>query len=164
VRVIGIDPGKTGAVAVIEDNTIVELYDCPIITSSKKGVKPQYDERGMARIIQVEIARIGCPVDKIVIEKVGAMPGQGVTSMFTFGMGFGLWLGILATLPVPYELVTPQRWKKEMLMDIPGGNSLKERKARSVVAAKRLFPGLDLPRVKDHGKAEAVLIAAWGMR
>lgn len=154
--VIGIDPGKGGALALVKAAQVLHVEDTPLIKGTKG--KAQYDERGMWSTLKALTERH--QVDRIVLEKVSAMPGQGVTSMFTFGQGFGLWLGMLAALPVPYELVTPRRWKKTMLADIPGT----DQKARSILAAKRLFPGLELPRKKDHGKAEAVLLAAYGLR
>ena len=171
MRVIGIDPGKSGAIALVHDRAAIWVKSCPII-KPKKG-KSQYDERAMAKIISDETdgefimnpltTRRGIPaprIDLVVIESVHAMPGQGVSSMFNFGMGFGIWLGILASKSIPYELVTPQRWKKDMLADIPGD----DKKARSVIAAKRMFPDLEFPLKKDHDKAEAVLLAAWGTR
>lgn len=156
--VIGIDPGKSGAIACVERDQmgnikLLGVHDTPVI-KPKKG-KAQYDERLMAQIIKNTPGAA-----KILIEKVNAMPGQGVVSMFSFGMGFGLWLGIVTTFGVPYELVIPQRWKKEMLADIAGD----DQKARAVTAAKRLFPDADLSRKKDHGRADAMLIAYYGAR
>ena len=154
---IGIDPGKSGSVAAVEDGKILGVMDCPTIRP--KNGKSQYDERAMYQMLFCHGLYLGS-ADKIILEKVHAMPGQGVVSMFEFGKGLGIWLGILATQKIPYELITPQRWKKEMLRDIPGT----DQKARSVIAAKRLYPDLELPRKKDHNKADAVLIATWGLR
>lgn len=155
LKVIGIDPGKSGAIAMVEAGHILFVEDTPVITA-KKG-KAQYDERAMFRLLE---SAVNSGAKKIVLEKVSAMPGQGVTSMFSFGQGFGLWLGMMAALPISYELVTPQRWKGAMLADIPGD----DQKARSVIAAKRMFPGLEFARKKDHGRAEAILLAAWGLK
>lgn len=153
MKIIGIDPGKSGAVAMIDGGKVLFAVDTPIITSGKG--KSQYDERAMFKLLEGAILG-GATL--AVLEKVSAMPGQGVTSMFSFGQGFGMWLGMLAALPIPYALVTPQRWKATMLADIPGD----DQKARSVIAAKRMFPGLEFARKKDHGRAEAILLASWG--
>ena len=95
-----------------------------------------------------------------VLEHVGAMPGQGVTSMFSFGENFGYLKGLLEAFEIPYELVRPQRWKKEF--GIIGKN-------QSVEVCKRLFPGVSLRRTerckKDHdGMAEALLMVEFARR
>lgn len=88
------------------------------------------------------------------------MPGQGVTSMFSFGENFGFIKGLLEAFGIPYELVRPQKWKKEF--------SISE-KNQSVEVCKRLFPGESLKRTprckKDHdGMAEALLMAEYARR
>ena len=91
----------------------------------------------------------------VAIERVHSMPKQGVASSFKFGMGFGIWLGILAALRLPHELVTPQAWKKLMLAGMP-----KEKDA-SRQRAMQLFPDVDLSLKRHHGRADALLIAEW---
>jgi crossover junction endodeoxyribonuclease RuvC len=88
------------------------------------------------------------------------MPKQGVASSFTFGEGFGIWKGIIAAFQLPVELVSPQRWKKTMLAD-----QGKEKDA-SRFKAMQLFPSVadQLKRVKDDGRAEALLLAEYGRR
>jgi crossover junction endodeoxyribonuclease RuvC len=80
--------------------------------------------------------------------------------MFTMGRGLGTWEGVLAGLGIPYELVTPQRWKKA-LMDGMGKD-----KDASRLQAIRLFPAIagQLARKKDDGRADALLIAEYGRR
>lgn len=95
------------------------------------------------------------------LERAGAMPGQGVTSMFKFGENFGFIQGLLAAYSIPYELVTPQKWKKEF--QITGD------KNSSISVCKRLFPDVSLRRTdrckKDHdGMAEALLMAEYARR
>ena len=96
----------------------------------------------------------------VYIERAQAMPKQGVTSMFNYGKGFGLWLGLLIGIGFPYTLVSPRRWKASMLSDMP------KDKGASILRAKQLFPASarELTRVKDHNRAEALLIAAYGQR
>jgi crossover junction endodeoxyribonuclease RuvC len=93
----------------------------------------------------------------IAIEHVGAMPGQGLTSTFRFGMGYGIWLGLVAGLGHPYTLVRPQIWKPKMM----GGRGRDKSAAR--LRAIELFPAMadQLARVKDDGRAEALLLCEW---
>ena len=92
---IGIDPGKKGALAVID-------------TEAPAPFAVPFSESGYLDVLR------GKDPDKsiVALEKVAAMPGQGVTSMFNFGCGYGWLQGILEALRFPYELVPPQRWKK----------------------------------------------------
>lgn len=94
---IGIDPGKKGALAVIaEDGSLI--------------LRP-FDKRAYIDVLaeygDFEAAAVVC------LEHVGAMPGQGVTSMFSFGENFGWLQGVLDAYGIRYELVRPQKWKKE---------------------------------------------------
>jgi crossover junction endodeoxyribonuclease RuvC len=91
----------------------------------------------------------------VAIERVASMPGQGVASMFNFGMGFGMWQGILCALQIPYTLVHPVTWKKAIMRDMG-----KEKEA-SIIRAKQLYPhaSSQLARKKDDGRADALLLA-----
>ena len=105
--IIGFDPGNTGAIAVLTDEKeFVAVHDMPVMANGKKN---QVNAAEVARIINEYASNQKCFV---VIEKVGAMPGQGVTSMFNFGMGFGVIQGVVAARELPFVLVTPQKWKK----------------------------------------------------
>lgn len=89
------------------------------------------------------------------------MPGQGVTSMFNFGKGFGWILGTLEAYSVPYELIRPQKWKKEF--------SVTSDKNTSINVCKRLFPQVSLLpsekcRKDNDGMAEALLLAEYARR
>jgi crossover junction endodeoxyribonuclease RuvC len=90
------------------------------------------------------------------IERVHALPKQGVTSSFSFGLSYGLVRGVLAALSVPVSLVTPQEWKKSFRL----GASKNEAR----VIAARLFPANSgsFTRAKDDGRAEAALLALFG--
>lgn len=144
---MGIDPGKSGGLALIR----VDSFDLEFIR-----VCPYSDSELID--MTFEIKDEPC---KVVLEKVGAMPGQGVTSMFSFGQSFGFIRGVLEAYGIPYELVPPQKWKKEF--------SVTKDKNTSVNAAKRLFPAVGLKRTdrctKDHdGMAEALLMAEYARR
>ena len=78
--------------------------------------------------------------------------------MFSFGRGLGLWEGLIVAMRLRYQLVAPQRWQKTMLDGMSKG------KGASLAVAKRLFPSVELSRVKDHGRADALLLAEFGRR
>jgi len=98
---------------------------------------------------------VGHDVRLCALERVASRPGQGVSSVFSFGVNFGTWQGLLAALSIPYTLPTPQCWQKGLIVPSDGPDP----KARSLAVARRLFPGVDLSRRKDHGKADALLLA-----
>lgn len=145
---IGIDPGNTGAIAVIDDtNSVVELHDMPLMANGKKQqVNP-------AALTEMLAPWRGYAVVRV--ERVSAMPGQGVSSMFNFGMGFGVIQGVVAALGIPIELVTPQSWKKK-------ANLIGKDKDNARTLAQQLYPGASLARKKDIGRADAILIARFG--
>ena len=92
------------------------------------------------------------------LEQVGAMPGQGVSSMFAFGRAVGVVEGALGALAVPYSRVPPQEWQRGMRVR-GGKDGARER-------AMALFPARadEFARKKDDGRADASLIAAYGER
>ena len=148
---IGIDPGLSGACATISADG-PHVLDTPTIQTEKKR---EYDVKQMWLMLDHLPQEGQCFA---VLESVHAFPGQGVTSMFRIGYGLGLWVALLTATQIPFELVAPQTWKKAMLKD--GGKD----KAASLVKARQLFPTVDLSRVKDEGKAEALLMAAYAQR
>ncbi len=151
---VGIDPGLTGAVAVLAaDGTLQGLYDTATLAISKsKGVHYTYDIPGMVQIL----APLACMGAHVTIEQSQPMPGQGVTSMFTTGLGYGLWLGVLTGLKLPYTPVPASMWKKAL--------RLSKDKEQCRARAIQLFPEADLRRKRDHGRSEALLIAHWSMQ
>lgn len=110
----GIDPGKSGGVAIIG--------------------------AGEPRVFSMEVAQLrdlqACT--HVYVEKAQAYPKQGVSSVFAYGTGFGRLIGWLEALQVPYTLVTPREWQKLMWL---GTDTKLETKERSLQAVKRLFPG-----------------------
>lgn len=139
---IGIDPGAKGGVAVIGDGGAC--------------TRPYSPE-----VLRTMLKAIPATNALCFVEQVGAMPGQGVTSMFNFGKGYGYILGVLDTLGIPYQTVSPRKWKKAF--------SLTNDKKLSVGTAKRLFPNVPLLptercRKESDGMAEALLIALYAAR
>lgn len=155
---IGIDPGLTGGVAVIDAETV------PIFVQPFKADDGEFNPHQFADIL-TDI-RIQCSEKRMNmrlmagVEKVHAMPGQGVSSMFKFGNTYGKILGVLAAKQVPYELITPQAWTKVML----AGENKADGKSRGANVAQRMWPELSLTisdrAKKPHsGMCDALLIA-----
>ena len=162
---VGIDPGISGAIAVFDDAVKDSRFvDTPTVqVKSGKSMKNFQDPYAIAAILR---GIKDCGDVFAAIEKVNAMPScgkggervpMGVTSAFNFGMGFGMWIGILAALGIPHQQVAPVTWKSRMM-----AGSGKEKDASRQVAMQ-LFPtsAKDLTRKKDHGRADALLMAAW---
>lgn len=160
--VIGIDPGLDGAVAIIPAATDkeVRVYDTP--TTKIKSGKKNKSVHVVSKMVGLLKDLDSSPEEIfVVIEKTHSMPKQGVASMFSMGEGLGFWIGIVATLGYPYELVTPKAWKKEMM------KGMGKEKAASCYKAQQLFPDVELfgPKggAKD-GRGDALLIAEYGRR
>lgn len=156
---IGIDPGKDGCLAILgyRETPILIPFDETEYANQLRRLDPLGSRLGvLGEAMDARPSSVFC-----VVEHVSAMPGQGVTSCFSFGQNFGFILGLLTAFRIPYELVRPQRWKKEF-----GCTSDKN---TSIEVAQRLFPDVDLRRTencrKPHdGKAEALLMAEYARR
>lgn len=147
---IGIDPGNTGAIAFIgDDKRLVRVYDMPLMAHGKKN---QINPAALSLIFQQERENAGNIPMMAYVEEVAAMPGQGVTSMFNFGMGYGVIKGVLAAMKIPFVLVKPRAWKARC-----GLIGKDKDNARTV--AQQMYPTAPLGRKKDVGRADAILIA-----
>ena len=141
---VGLDIGSKGAIAVIDtESTLLELIDySPNLADDLTQIKAKYT------------------VKMIVVEKVSAMRGQGVTSMFSFGMKVGEIHGILNTLGLPYVEVLPREWMKGL--GLP--KDKKARKLKIAEIASRMFPSAEIygsrGGLKD-GRSDALMIAAY---
>ena len=107
--IIGIDPGLSGGIAVLDNNKVLDLFDMPVMADGKKN-KKQLNSALLAKLIKESISNTS--ESAVIVEQVNAMPGQGVTSMFNFGQTFGAIKGICATLELPIFFVRPSKWKK----------------------------------------------------
>ena len=150
--ILGVDPGLAGAVAVLDPaGAFVAVHDTPTLTLRvARGTRHDYDVPGMAALL-APYAGAGLHV---IIEASQAMPGQGVRSTFSTGYGYGLWVGILAALQVPYTPVRPVIWKKAF--------GLGKDKEQAWLRAQQLFPSADLRLRKHHGRSEALLLGWYG--
>ena len=153
MRIIGIDPGLSGGIAVLDDLKIFDVYDMPIMSEGKKN-KNQLNSAQLVNIIKKNI--ISNEDTFLIVEQVSAMPGQGVTSMFNFGQTFGSIKGICAALNLPIFFVRPAKWKKHFDLI----NSSKDASRTKLI---QMYPNLskDLAKKKDVNKSDAVLIARY---
>ena len=135
---IGIDPGKSGGIAIIYNDGYY-VKKCPnTVLEMANELIPLSDVPDIQKYA--------------IIEQVHSMPGQGVKSVFTFGQGYGQWLGILATLKIPYIQVTPHKWIKHYgSMPKPK----KDRKNHLKHLAQQRFPDVKI----TLATSDAILIA-----
>ena len=142
---VGVDPGKRGGYA--------SMYEDCVETFPWDGV---FFISHMKSLLATGESIVAC------VEKVGAMPKQGVSSTFSFGKAAGYIEGVLSALGIPYQLVPPQVWKREFSL-------IGKDKKASVATCKRLFPDVQLlpsnrSRVDNDGMAEALLMACYASR
>ncbi len=151
MKIFGIDPGLSGAIAILKDNKVLNIFEMPVMSEGKKN-KRQLNSALLANLIKQNI--IDDEEVAIVVEQVNAMPGQGVTSMFNFGQTFGAIKGICATLELPIYFVRPSKWKKHFEL-------INSSKDSSRTKAIEMYPKLssELSKKKDVNKSDAILIA-----
>ncbi len=162
MKYLGIDNGLDGGLVLLDsDGAIQECLVMPTIDNPN----------GKGRLVDA-VTLSGWFRDwseftniHVVLEKAQAMPGQGVVSMFSIGLSYGVMQGVVAALQLPVTLVHPKTWQKVMFADM----AKQDTKAASVMVAQRLWPGqcwLATPKCKKphDGLTDASLIAEWGRR
>jgi len=151
MKIIGIDPGLSGGIAVLENNRVLNIFDMPVMPEGKKN-KRQLNSAQLVTLIKENIK--SNEEVAIVVEQVNAMPGQGVTSMFNFGQTFGAIKGVCAALGLPIFFVRPSKWKKHFEL-------INSSKDASRTKAIEMYPALSsqLAKKKDVNKSDAILIA-----
>lgn len=142
--VLGIDPGKSGAFAVLDRRTKKIISVLKSANVNGGDIADWIHEIQNAKRCQIVYAAI---------ERVNAMPKQGVASSFNFGLNYGRSLGILDALRIPYDLVSPQTWQKELKCLTKGDKNITKDKAR------RIWPSYQV----THADADALLIALWAI-
>ncbi len=149
---MGIDPGLSGALAIIDaKKKVILLDDLPlvIVPACRKGGKVEkvIDANTLYKILKLHLPGV------CMVERVHSRPGQGAVSTFAFGQSYGAALAVLDVAGVERHSVSPATWKKHY-----GLNSDKE---LSLQLALKKFPAAAslLTRKKDHGRAEALLLA-----
>lgn len=150
--ILAIDPGVSGCLVVMrEDGSIVDFIQMPCV---KVGSKNRVNSAAAAAWVK----DIGS-IDHCYLEKVGAMPGQGTASMFSFGHAAGVVEGVASACNIPITLVTPQQWKKFTGLI---GKDKDAARTRCV----QLYPECREFDLKGRGQAlaDAVLIGRYGLR
>jgi len=151
--ILGIDCGASGALAFFDHVAgTLDVIDMPVV-QVKRGakLKTEISPQMLAALIRARNPT------SATVEKVGAMPGQGTSSMFQFGRGVGVIEGVLAALQIPTSYVTPQVWQKAVQMR-DGKDGARARAAELFPAYAQMFA-----RKKDDGRADAALIAWWSV-
>ncbi|KRC35097.1 MULTISPECIES: hypothetical protein [unclassified Lysobacter] len=152
--IAGVDPGQTGAVALLADGQPAGFVDMPTLTRKAGG--EMVDAGHLARSLRELLSKHPGASRYAVIERVAAMPQQGVSSVFRFGQADGVARGVIGALRLPLIDVPPLTWKRHLGLDN------KDKDAARQLAIK-LFPviAVELARKKDIGRADALLVAYW---
>lgn len=154
---IGIDPGKTGAIAVITGSKL-RVYDTPtVVVKNGKKNTTQFELPALWQTLLKIKKKAGKRQVHAVIEKVQAQPMFGAIPNFGLGNSFGHWEMALVAAGISFEYVIPDRWKKDL------GIPSKSDKTASRLLAQKLYPTYMeyFKRVKDDGRADATLMANW---
>lgn len=149
-RFIGCDPGTSGALVCISDDGFEII---------------PYDEENYREAL-CRWSKDDCVM---AIEKVGSMPGQGISATFNFGTNWGFIRGMCYAFKIPVQLIPPQTWKKAFSLNLGKSYSKAEKKARTIQTVKELFPNISLKktercRTDDDGIADAVMLAEYARR
>ena len=149
MRMIGVDPGLSGAIVLLENNEPIEWEMMPVM---KVGHQTRVNGAAVFDFIAAS-----CAVH-VFIEQVHAMPKQGVSSMFTFGHAAGVVEGVVAALSLPYTLVTPQHWKKQAGLIGTDKDAARSRAIQLWPKWKEIHK-----KIKGQAYADAALIARYGL-
>lgn len=173
---IGIDPGLTGALALLHGGQLLATADMPVMMKGKGTslVKNEVNPAALAQILRAWLSPEAMIHARFVVEAVNSRPTSGPpqpcpvckhdrkalgsSSVFSMGDSAGCLRGVLAALGCQVQWVSPHSWKAHF--QLPGGPAAKE-VARA--HAIKLFPSADLARKKDHNRAEAILIARFAV-
>ena len=144
-KAIGIDPGKSGGIAIITDETI-QIHNCPRTVE------------GMATLIGMCLSDVSANRVKVVVERVWAFPTDGRAGSFTFGENYGQWQGILASHELKPKLITPKEWQSHFEIQ----------KGLKKDIRKKILKQMAIDRCPNTKKitlktADALLIAVYGL-
>lgn len=156
IHYIGIDPGLSGAIALVDYSGIFkEVLDIPtMMKGTGKGVvKKQLNAKELQNIIAWMIAEYGHL--HAYVENVNSMPGQGVSSVFSLGDTCGVIRAVLACENIPVDFIAPITWKKYYKLT----RDKEEARAKAI----KLYPDAAqyLTNVGHHNRAEAILMARY---
>jgi len=166
---VGVDPGRFGAIAALYGDHVVTVDPIPTLEAAVKNKRKQGRREYDIPSIREHIFELGPLAELFVtVEQSRPLPPTmkgGSIANFHRGVSRAGWEWMLVALRVSYQLVSPQKWQREMHAGLPGSDT----KQKSILAAQRLFPDADLRRTercrkKDDGMAEALLLAEFGRR
>jgi len=160
--VLGIDPGLTGAMALMNGRGLVSVTDIPTMMrgAGTGSVKNQVDPGALYTTVRELLAPYDRAEVMVVIEMQQAMGGgMNASAVFSLGLTAGIVEGVVAARGLPHELVPPAVWKKAMGLSAKG----KDAKEQSMSMAKRYYPDAQLHLAKHHNRAEAILIGRWAL-
>ena len=133
MKIAGIDPGANGS-CVVHDNGV--------FTHQKFTT-----EGDMAQFIKEQAP------DFCFLEEVHSMPGQGVSSVFSFGSNYGFYRGVLFALGIPFSTVPPAKWMRDMRCLTKGDKNISKRRAQELYPTVKMI----------HALADAYLICTYGV-
>ena len=161
IRVVGIDPGLDGALAVLDLHQsgailhLTSVHPTPTLTVTiRKRPRREYDVPGMWRLLSDAVSPAGVDIALVAVEHQGPRPQEGVVSSFRTGVGFGLWRGLVAAACVPLAIVAPLAWRREYGLIGCG-------KRASIRIAVERFPSYPPALSRHDGAADAILIAGF---
>jgi hypothetical protein len=164
IRVLGIDPGLDGALAVLDLDQrgtvlhLLQVIPTPTLTVTvNKKKRRDYDVPGMWRLIEDAAYPADVSVAMVGLEHQGPRPKEGVVSSYRTGHGYGLWRALIVAAQLPLAIVQPQAWRREFGL-------LRAGKQASVRAVMEGFPDYPSSLSRHDGAAEATLIAAFVAR
>ena len=153
MKVLSIDGGQLGALLLMEDKKIIDMWKMPLVKGVKS--KKEYDIPSIVKIFE------SSKPDLVILEKTHVMPINGKISCFKSGFCFGMMQGILTTLRFPFKIVHSKTWQKEVLRDINGTDT----KQKSLLFCQRMYPDTDwfmgCKKAKD-GLTDAACMAYYG--
>lgn len=164
MRIVGVDPGAKGGLALLDDGTLLAVEQMPALVLKRgKSNKTEVDDYALAELLRRWHAE--APIDLGIVENVGGREGQSASAAFNFGFACGAPRFMLIGMGLRVEKVAPQTWMRAL--SVPPGKD----KDGSFALANRLFPGWSRtwsavvgngPYDERSGRAEAALIAWWG--
>ena len=150
LTILGVDPGLTGALGVVQANRVLACHDMPIEVGT--GKRKRVSAAALVHLL-AEIVDAYAP-SAVALEQVSAMPGQGTSSMFSFGRSLGIVEGVVAALGLGVTYHSPAAWKRRYGLT---GRPKDASRAKALELYPKAVPWLK--RKKDHGRADAILLA-----
>jgi len=165
MNILGIDPGKTGAFALLtEHRKVVQITPIPLVKAAKGNESYDID----AIILLLKQSKQTGEVIAF-IEKQQIFPSQGAVSGGNLMFGYGLLIGVIRTLEIPMRIITAKEWNNSIFKGMPPLESKDHKKERSIQVALSLYPQDREKMIRgkskkiDHNLAEALLIAEYGV-